>query len=156
MPRTTGMVLLKSGRRERGSNERCDMKETIQYSLRTVPPAAPHPNVDWDKKRFGGCCKREIQLWTEIYKKRLVGWVLQEGGRHGHRHHTGHPVLNLTSLAHTDQTLGEPKCTKKYQQTYILKAAVPGVQTPQTILNFPQKDWLKTWKLPSLHCLQGF
>ena len=30
-----------------------------------------------------------------------------------------------------------------FLQTYILKASVLGVQTPQNILHFPQKDWLK-------------
>ena len=32
-------------------------------------------------------------------------------------------------------------------ETYILKAGVAGVQTPQTILNFLQRDCLRTQKL---------
>ena len=35
------------------------------------------------------------------------------------------------------------------------KLRVLEVQTPQIILNFPQKYWMSTQKLPSLYCLQG-
>ena len=43
--------------------------------------------------------------------------------------------------------------TARYIRTHIQKARVPEVQTPQIILNFPQKDWLITRKLPSLQGL---
>ena len=89
---------------------------------------------------WGVSCKSEIQMWTEIRK----GWLGVARGRAARPSAPHRSPRPQSHLAHTDQTLGEPKCTKKYQPTYILKAAVPGVQTPQTILNFPQKDCLRT------------
>ena len=39
---------------------------------------------------------------------------------------------------------------------YILKGGARGARTPQTILNFPQKDCLRTRKVSRLHCLQSY
>ena len=43
-----------------------------------------------------------------------------------------------------------------YQCAYILKGGSRGSRNPQTILNFPQKDCLTSWKESRLHCLQSF
>ena len=39
---------------------------------------------------------------------------------------------------------------------YILKGGARSARTPQTILNFPQKDCLRTRKVSKLHCLQSY
>jgi len=39
---------------------------------------------------------------------------------------------------------------------YILKGGSRGSRNPQTILNFPQKDCLRSRKVSRLHCLQSF
>ena len=39
---------------------------------------------------------------------------------------------------------------------YIQKGGSRGSRNPQTILNFPQKDCLRTRKLSRLHCLQSY
>ena len=39
---------------------------------------------------------------------------------------------------------------------YIQKGGSRGSRTPQTILNFPQKDCLRTRKVSRLHCLQSY
>ena len=39
--------------------------------------------------------------------------------------------------------------------SYILKGGARGAWTPQTILNFPQKDCLRTRKVSRLNCLQS-
>ena len=41
-------------------------------------------------------------------------------------------------------------------QPYIQKGGSRGSRTPQTILNFPQKDCLSTRKVSRLHCLQSY
>ena len=45
-------------------------------------------------------------------------------------------------------------CTKC--QAYIQKGGSCGCRTPQTILNFPQKDCLRTRKVSRLHGLQSY
>ena len=45
----------------------------------------------------------------------------------------------------------------KNVQPYILKGRARGARTPQTILNFPQKDCLRMRKVSRLlHCLQSY
>ena len=39
---------------------------------------------------------------------------------------------------------------------YIQKGGSRGSRTPQTILNFPQKDCLRTRKVSRLHCFQSY
>ena len=41
------------------------------------------------------------------------------------------------------------------ERAYILKAGVSGVQTPQTIWNFPKKDCLRTQKLSKLQYVRN-
>ena len=42
------------------------------------------------------------------------------------------------------------------EHAYILKGGSRGSRNPQTILNFPQKDCLRTRKVSRLHCLQSY
>ena len=42
------------------------------------------------------------------------------------------------------------------QKAYILKVGYAGYKNPQMILNFPQRDCLRTRKLSRLHCLQSY
>ena len=53
------------------------------------------------------------------------------------------------------QSAKSHKCTTN-SKSYFLKARVRRVQTPQTILNFPQKDCLRTRKVSRLHCLHSY
>ena len=41
-------------------------------------------------------------------------------------------------------------------RSYIQKGGSRGCRTPQTILNFPQKDCLRTRKVSRLHCLKSY
>ena len=52
--------------------------------------------------------------------------------------------------------LGGSGETRPNSSAYFLKARVLVVQTPQTILNFPQKDCLRMRKVSRLHCLHSY
>ena len=48
-------------------------------------------------------------------------------------------------------------CVSKCENCpYIQKGGSRGSRNPQTILNFPQKDCLRTRKVSRLHCLQSY
>ena len=68
----------------------------------------------------------------------------------------GGDVVDGVGVGGVDDNEAPVAISNNDDYAYIQKGGSRGSRNPQTILNFPQKDCLRTRNVSRLHCLQSY